>query len=155
MTGTTLLFVHGTGVRGVDYAKSIESIRRQVARRNWAVEVEGCYWGGTPGATLEITGASVPRYLYSGGGEPSVADRETARWAVLYTDPWYELRLLTSFPADGGLGETARGRRPSGQDCRSAHRCRSRGTACCRKPQHPLCGGFARPLLCQPNSGMH
>lgn len=104
MTGTTLLFVHGTGVRGVNYAAALETIKEQVARRQWAVQVEGCYWGGTPGATLNITGASVPKYHYAGGAETSVEDRETARWAVLYTDPWYELRLLTSFPAAGGLG---------------------------------------------------
>src|SRR5664279_3064416 len=46
------------------------------------------------GARLLAGGASIPGYGDTGGAEPSEADQLLALWSVLYTDPWYELRLL-------------------------------------------------------------
>jgi hypothetical protein len=103
MKRATLLFVHGTGVRGIAYAKTLQTIEAQAKKKNLSVDVEGCYWGGSPGATLDADIKSVPRYASSGGGPPSAADEKTALWAVLYTDPWYELRLLRTYR--GELGE--------------------------------------------------
>ncbi|MGW4754347.1 hypothetical protein [Streptomyces chartreusis] len=41
-----------------------------------------------------FNGASIPGYADSGGGTDEKADEDIALWGVLYTDPWYELRLL-------------------------------------------------------------
>lgn len=45
-------------------------------------------------------GASIPDYTSTSGDAPSEADEEMALWAVLYTDPWYEMRLLGNWPSD-------------------------------------------------------
>jgi pimeloyl-ACP methyl ester carboxylesterase len=39
-------------------------------------------------------GASIPRYEDSGGRPPIEVEEEIALWALLYTDPLYELRLI-------------------------------------------------------------
>jgi hypothetical protein len=96
---TTLLFVHGTGVRKKQYAETYEEIRKAVVRHQLPVELRGCFWGDTHGARLNAGGASVPGYTESAGGAGVTAqDEALALWAVLYTDPWYELRLLRNYP---------------------------------------------------------
>jgi hypothetical protein len=94
----TLLFIHGTGVRGLAYAASLRRIEAQVQRHNLPLRVVGCYWGEAEGARLRAGGASIPGYGEAGGHAPSDADLAIGLWAVLYTDPLYELRLLRYFP---------------------------------------------------------
>lgn len=96
--GGTLLFVHGTGVRAVGYAATLRLIEAQVAKQLPTVRVEGCCWGDTEGARLNADGRSIPGYDASGGHAPTEEDEILAMWSVLYTDPWYELRLLRSLP---------------------------------------------------------
>ncbi|WP_040807234.1 alpha/beta fold hydrolase [Nocardia concava] len=98
----TLLFVHGTGVRGQRYSATLNSIKKQVAKRNWDLNVSGCYWGGEHGARLACKGRSIPTYLQSDGDPDSSAQDWLDLWAVLYTDPWYEIRLLREMPSTGG-----------------------------------------------------
>lgn len=100
---TVLLFVHGTGVRGVSYASALELIEQKVRANGWPVTVRGCFWGGSEGANLSLGGASIPGYREAGGAAPSLEDEVLALWAVLYTDPWYELRLLKNFPEESFL----------------------------------------------------
>src|SRR5215470_13953559 len=95
---TTILFVHGTGVRADGYTATLRTIKRQLNGRGSAVDVRGCFWGEAAGARLLAGGASIPGYGESGGTEPSEADQLLALWSVLYTDPWYELRLLRNRP---------------------------------------------------------
>jgi hypothetical protein len=97
----TLLFVHGTGVRGVSYAATLRQIVLGVQRQGLDVDVRGCYWGGSQGARLRLGGGSVPGYASAGGHDPTEVDEMMALWSVLYTDPWYELRLLRNFPSSG------------------------------------------------------
>jgi hypothetical protein len=97
----TILFVHGTGVRAAGYAATLRTIERQLAGRGANAEVYGCYWGEAAGAKLLAGGASIPGYGETGGAEPSEADQLLALWSVLYTDPWYELRLLRNRPTSG------------------------------------------------------
>jgi hypothetical protein len=97
---TTLLFVHGTGVRGVSFAATYQTIKDEAERRRIPVEVKGCFWGETAGAKLNLGGRSVPAYTGTGGvGGPSASDTQNALWSVLYIDPWYELRLLANYTA--------------------------------------------------------
>jgi hypothetical protein len=72
--------------------------------------VNGCFWGGSEGAKLWADGASIPSYDETGGDDPSEAEENLALWAVLHTDPWYEIRLLGDWPAEGG--ELAPGQMP-------------------------------------------
>ncbi|CAM2759113.1 hypothetical protein SKPI104516_01925 [Skermania piniformis] len=95
---TTLLFVHGTGVRGERYAETLRAVQAQVTARAWPVRVVGCYWGDAVGARLALGGRSVPEYERSKGAGPTPVEQTRDLWAVLYVDPWYELRLLRDFP---------------------------------------------------------
>lgn len=105
--GGTLLFVHGTGTRAEKYTDVLERIAREVERHAIPLEVRGCYWGDVAGARLAAEGASIPGYDGSGGGAASDEEAtELALWDLLYTDPWYELRVLSLQPATTGrLGE--------------------------------------------------
>ena len=92
MNGPTLLFVHGTGIRGGSYSATFETIKQKVAEHDLALEVRGCFWGESQGARLRVEGRSIPEYLEAGGGkEPTAAEQQLALLVVLYTDPWYEL----------------------------------------------------------------
>ncbi|WP_433043542.1 hypothetical protein [Dactylosporangium sp. CS-033363] len=95
-TERSLIFVHGTGVRSTSYLATLEIVRHRMAeiRPDWTVH--GCLWGDPYGAKLHLNGASIPRYSSSGGGRQ--AHDEVDRWAVLYVDPLYELRLLGLLP---------------------------------------------------------
>lgn len=100
-TQVTLLFVHGTGVRGRGYASTLKQIERNVSSRGWSATVRGCFWGESQGARLQLGGKSIPGYSESGGAAPSETDQLMALWSILYTDPWYELRLLRNMPVTG------------------------------------------------------
>ena len=91
---TTLLFVHGTGVRRVAYDETLTEIRKHAI--DWpGVQVEGCFWGEDHGVKLHARGASVPTYEATRAVAEDVAiDPELARWNLLYRDPLGELRLL-------------------------------------------------------------
>lgn len=99
-----LLFVHGTGVRAAGYVSTLQTIERQVRRHGLSWAVHGSFWGEVEGAKLRIGGRSIPGYATSGGTQPTEADQVLALWAVLYTDPWYELRLLRHRPVGGPVG---------------------------------------------------
>lgn len=94
----TLLFVHGTGVRGVSYAGSLRLIGQQVLGHDLGLEVRGCFWGESQGARLQCEGRSIPGYVEAGGSARRITEEDVALWAVLYTDPWYELRVLRAMP---------------------------------------------------------
>jgi hypothetical protein len=94
----TLLFVHGTGVRAAGYATTLRLIEQKVQRQGLPVAVRGCFWGEAEGARLRAGGRSIPGYSETGGRAPTEADELLALWSVLYTDPWYELRLLRHLP---------------------------------------------------------
>lgn len=102
--GATLLFVHGTGLRASGYAATLERITERAAHHCAGLEVRGCFWGEAEGARLLSGGKSIPGYETSGGRPPTEADRTLAVWSMLYTDPWYELRLLRHMPAGGPIG---------------------------------------------------
>ncbi len=95
-----VVFVHGTGVREQGWAKSFTVIKQELLKLDLTLIIRGCFWGAAEGAKLMKDGASIPAYADTGGDAPSAADEELALWTVLYTDPWYELRLLSNWPSE-------------------------------------------------------
>lgn len=95
-----VIFVHGTGVRAQAWASSFAVVKRRLLDLDPAVSVHGCFWGGPEGATLRAGGRSIPTYTDTGGNDPSAAEEDVALWAVLYTDPYYEIRTLGDWPGD-------------------------------------------------------
>lgn len=108
---TTLLFVHGTGVRGTAYDASFAVIRSQVAHHlGDGVDVQPCPWGDHVGATIADNALSVPGYELgrsSAGAGPSAREQEL-RWQLLYQDPLYELRAYAALAADADELRVAR-----------------------------------------------
>jgi hypothetical protein len=98
-----VVFVHGTGVREQGWVRTFALVRQGVLGLDSAISVHGCFWGRSEGAELKADGASIPDYGETGGNDPSLAEEDLALWSMLYTDPWYELRLLADWPASGEL----------------------------------------------------
>jgi hypothetical protein len=113
---TTVLFVHGTGVRAVDYESTFTLIARKLGQYSKRADLHlaRCLWGEQLGSQLHQQGASIPRYdstrSLEGMASVEVPDTDAERmlWGLLYQDPLYELRLLalragaatdTPFPA--------------------------------------------------------
>jgi len=85
---TTVLFIHGTGVRQKDYDSSLEQVETGLSGWSDKLQVVPCYWGHL-GAELFLDGASIPEYTI-----PPDDEMILTIWRNLYQDPLYELRLL-------------------------------------------------------------
>lgn len=106
----TLLFVHGTGVRGPAFDATFEAIRDSADRHLGSIDVQPCLWGDELGAKLTLGGASIPTFDVQRLGAPAESDRherESLRWSLLYADPLYELRTLAALAGDDGFGDEA------------------------------------------------
>lgn len=96
---TTVLFVHGTGVRKDAFDISFEKIASELSKLP-NVSAKPCYWGHL-GSELHAGGASIPEYdatraLAGAESAMAIADAEyqIPLWGILYEDPLYELRVL-------------------------------------------------------------
>jgi pimeloyl-ACP methyl ester carboxylesterase len=121
---TTVLFIHGTGVRLKGFALTRAMIERglkkelegrpETTRLHSEIDVDGCYWGGI-GAEFHAGRASFyfdPRSTKPAkqpaddeelGVEPvSEEDEELAFWARLIDDPLYEIRFRELDPPPKG-----------------------------------------------------
>jgi hypothetical protein len=103
---STVLFVHGTGVRRESYEKALAQIQKGMRRYHPVqLEVEGCLWGDPVGTKLNADGLSIPEYGARGGSEPLTEEEvEIALWMHLYSDPLYELRVLSLRPVEQKSG---------------------------------------------------
>lgn len=109
---TSVVFVHGTGVRIESYEKSFARVSRAMARARPDVEMVRCYWGETCGASLGLNGASIPvRGGNRGVLDEPPADDPTALWAVLLADPLAELRAYAAESGEAGGGGFVPGQR--------------------------------------------
>lgn len=109
---STLIFVHGTGVREEAFKKSLSRISQKIHSLRSDITVTPCFWGDLYGAKLNKNGASIPNYdtARTIARPLSEEEFEIARWALLYDDPLFELRLLALEPA--ALSEFIPGRIP-------------------------------------------
>jgi hypothetical protein len=95
LTLTTVIFVHGTGVREKSYVDSFRLVQDKAAQHWPGVNVLPCFWGEALGVPLDAAAATVPDYDVMRGGELQVDEWRDERWVLLEADPLYELRLLT------------------------------------------------------------
>lgn len=97
---TTVLYVHGTGVRQPAYDLAFTALAQGIRRIRPHFTVAPCYWGGEHGAVLRADGASIPVRDTTrgdvGGSEP-----DDALWDLLDHDPLVELRLLSGAAPPG------------------------------------------------------
>jgi hypothetical protein len=113
MTGstTTVLFIHGTGVREPEFTRTFNRIKRGLRP---GLSFRPCFWGAQTGATLQANGSSFyfdparsrsKRSARDNRQDPG-EERELALWERLYADPLFEIRIREiSQPPDGGPGE--------------------------------------------------
>ncbi|HEY9904683.1 MAG TPA: hypothetical protein V6D43_19985 [Candidatus Sericytochromatia bacterium] len=102
---TTVLFIHGTGVRNPGYEETFQLIEQKLQAERPDIRVERCLWGDSLGTKLNAQGASIPLYdatLALDEGEEE--DYFIVLWEQLYCDPCYELRVLSLKPVDEGAG---------------------------------------------------
>lgn len=96
---TTVVFVHGTGVRGTHYSAQFERVAGNLGRIRPDVRVMPCLWGDGFGAALNAGGVSVPDYAVTRRGNDELAaerEWEVSRWVLLEADPLHELRMLAA-----------------------------------------------------------
>ncbi|OKJ83420.1 hypothetical protein AMK32_17420 [Streptomyces sp. CB01883] len=123
---TTVLFVHGTGVREPGFSETLERVQQGFRSLRPEIRINSCYWGGSAGSVLHSNGISVPGYA-TGRDLPAARavderdgdlDADVEFWGLLYLDPLFELRLLASESA--APAELAPGARPPGEDISAA-----------------------------------
>ncbi|GAA2324395.1 hypothetical protein SVIO_041060 [Streptomyces violaceusniger] len=102
---TSVVFVHGTGVRAKSYEKSLARVVSGLGRVRAEIRVARCFWGEEHGASLGLGGASLPvRTKNRGVGDDGALDEDDplAVWALLEADPLAELREFAEAAHDDG-----------------------------------------------------
>jgi hypothetical protein len=89
---TTVLFVHGTGVRRQDFNLTFKKVERAIRALDQSLMVTPCYWGGRFGAHLNPRRNSIPQR--SSSSQSAEEGYWLNLWQLLYEDPLYELRQL-------------------------------------------------------------
>lgn len=97
---TTLVFVHGTGVRPPQYKETFALIQQKLGIQRPDIKVVPCLWGEMLGTKLNAQGASIPLYDATLALSEEEEDKEILLWEQLYRDPLYELHLLSLKPSE-------------------------------------------------------
>jgi hypothetical protein len=90
---STILFVHGTGVRQAGLAATMKLLTAQAAEFLPGWTIKPCPWGDAFGAALNRKGAAVPNFQLTGDATAALAAQSQARWMLLADDPLIELRV--------------------------------------------------------------
>ncbi|PHJ57499.1 hypothetical protein VF14_21460 [Nostoc linckia z18] len=98
---TTVIFVHGTGIREREYNQTFEIIEQKIHAQRPDVKVAPCLWGEL-GAKFNAHGASIPLEDATLALSQKEEDADIILWRQLYRDPLYELRLLSLKPIESG-----------------------------------------------------
>ncbi|MBW4677903.1 MAG: alpha/beta hydrolase [Desmonostoc geniculatum HA4340-LM1] len=103
---TTVIFVHGTGIREREYNETFEIIEQKIHAQRPDIKVAPCLWGAL-GARFNENRASVPLEDATLALSQGEEDADIVLWGQLYRDPLYELRLLSlkSVEAGNAFGE--------------------------------------------------
>jgi hypothetical protein len=91
---STIIFVHGTGVRRARFAETLGLVARLIADIRPDATIKGCFWGERFGAALSAGGASIPSGN-SGRSAPDLGSPYTvddiSLWSLLYAEPTIEM----------------------------------------------------------------
>ncbi|MBD2410542.1 hypothetical protein FACHB389_14475 [Nostoc calcicola FACHB-389] len=98
---TTVIFVHGTGIREREYNETFEIIEQKIHAQRPDIKVAPCLWGAL-GAKFNENRASVPLEDATLALSQGEEDADIVLWGQLYRDPLYELRLLSLKPVEAG-----------------------------------------------------
>ncbi|MDZ8105465.1 MAG: hypothetical protein RM338_07535 [Nostoc sp. DedQUE12a] len=98
---TTVIFVHGTGIREREYNQTFEIIEQKIHAQRPDITVAPCLWGEL-GAKFNAHRASVPLEDATLDLSKADEDADIILWRQLYRDPLYELRLLSLKPIESG-----------------------------------------------------
>src|SRR5437868_11652021 len=98
---SSIVFVHGTGVREKSYRKTFAMIQKRVSRHAPGCNLVECLWGDEFGVKLHLSGKSIPNYT---GKVSEDGNDKVLGWWTLYQDPYCELRSLA---AEGGANQLA------------------------------------------------
>jgi len=103
---TTVIFVHGTGIREREYNETFKIVEQKIHAQRPEIKVVPCLWGAL-GAKFSENRASVPLEDATLALSQGEADAEIVLWGQLYRDPLYELRLLSlkSIESENAFGE--------------------------------------------------
>jgi hypothetical protein len=105
---TTVVFVHGTGVRRPHFDKSFQRVATHMSELDPPIDLVPCYWAEPFGAALRLGGVSIPEGTDTRGPGDAEHDLETDRWALLELDPLFELRVIAAAGhQEGPLAPTA------------------------------------------------
>lgn len=96
---TTVIFVHGTGIREREYNETFEIIEQKIHAQRPDINVTPCLWGAL-GARFNDNRASVPLEDVTLALSQPEEDADIVLWGQLYRDPLYELRLLSLKPIE-------------------------------------------------------
>ncbi len=92
---TTVVYVHGTGVREPAYSDAFKVVTQAIRAARPDVNVTRCFWGEQFGAKFQAQGVSIPNYETTRSlGAVTDEEQALALWEQLYNDPLYELRAL-------------------------------------------------------------
>ncbi|MFJ2174043.1 hypothetical protein ACIOHE_14165 [Streptomyces sp. NPDC087851] len=111
---TSVVFVHGTGVREKAYERRFARVSRAFARVRPDIRVVRCFWGDAHGARLGLGGVSLPVRGKDRGFGADDTDDPLALWSLLEADPLAELHAFAEAAAAdeaGGGSGFALGRR--------------------------------------------
>ncbi|MEH2420815.1 MAG: hypothetical protein V7K48_07650 [Nostoc sp.] len=96
---TTVIFVHGTGIREREYNETFEIIEQKIHAQRPDIKVSRCLWGEL-GAKFNDHRASVPLEDATLALSQAEEDADIILWGQLYRDPLFELRLLSLKPIE-------------------------------------------------------
>ncbi len=91
---TTVIFIHGTGVREKDYLATFQQIEKVFGERKPDVKLVPCLWGEPLGTKLNAKGLSIPFDSQHINQVNKEEDENIKLWEALYKDPLYEIRIL-------------------------------------------------------------
>jgi hypothetical protein len=117
---TTLLFVHGTGVREARCAQFTEVLRKGLAKASPepGIRVESCYWGDLgavlPERPLSLPGPGGPDRTPAQDEADEADEEEIERWQILYAHPEAEFEVTGAYPAPAPTADRADGDAPGG-----------------------------------------
>ncbi|MFI9031203.1 hypothetical protein [Streptomyces sp. NPDC053560] len=116
---TSVVFVHGTGVRGASYDRTFARVREGLARVRPDVRTVPCFWGADHGASLALGGASLPVRAKDRGlvvEDVAADDDPLSLWALLGADPLAEVRACAEAGDGSGGAEFVPGRQDPWED---------------------------------------